>query len=698
MAKATTTKQCLPFPALAPGAMLAVLLRLVEQGFTPLIDSELGIKMVGPQAWALYLPAHSKLKDRSEADFDALRDQIKVNYRTQADYQVGREADQGHSVSTEGIIAPLEAAITLALHCPTEDGNSDEPFEKMVFVSGPKAQIAPVMADVIRNGRSVRTAGVLGLGDGKSGGFLVFTDKAEDYGSVSAYFARDDVKATTFVLRPYGLGNGRLWLTEHAPRPRNEAITALASIVEFARVAHLLAKDITDIVCVAQNDTSLNIYYHAASTTTDAPTASDTLAPVLDPVQPFDVISVEIRPNEDAAAALAQTIKSLRRRVGYQVAIEPLQHGIAPGIDVEPLLEKIDDLQLQIDQITALGAPQRRLMRFTDAQLPAMIDGLRKLPPGKLRDGSLMYAASHSAGRAEPAHYLAYDPSFTFMRVAETRWRAETDPHPISYWLEPFVAEAQVGGASKTQVFVPSGHFLVPSLAHFGGDVDETLALVLGNLFDSQTDLIIDNDRSAFYLFTPSPAEEFRLEVEVLDGDTFAALHQQLHWINDYLQVRSPVAVDADKLAAVATGLYEGAAAKALADDLEADIAALDQAWAEASKTASVDAVGMINAISQEMKAVSDRIIDLHSYLDLAGKNMQALEKVATSATNALRGADGVMDTLTAQDDHIARTRRDFESRIAAEVELAENAITKSQTQIEALQGRLKSVRDWVQS
>jgi len=337
-------------------------------------------------------------------------------------------------------------------------------------------------------------------------------------------------------------------------------------------------------------------------------------------------------------------------------------------------------------------------MRFTDAQLPAMIDGLRKLPPGKLTDGSLLYAASHSAGRAEPAHYLAYDPAFTFMRVAETRWRAETDPHPISYWLEPFVAEAQLTRPTKTQVFVPSGNFLVPSLAHFGGDVDETLALVLGNLFDSATALIKDKERSAFYVFTQSTAEDFRLEVEVLDGDAFAPLHQQLHWINDYLQVRSPIAVDADRLAAVATGLYEGATAKALSDDLDSDIAALDLAWRDASTAASEDAAGMINAVSGEMKAVSERIADLHSYLELAGQNMQALEKVATSATTALKGVDNVMDTLTAQDDHIARTRRDFESRIAAEVELAENAIAKSQTQIEALQKRLKSVRDWGRS
>jgi hypothetical protein len=257
------------------------------------------------------------------------------------------------------------------------------------------------------------------------------------------------------------------------------------------------------------------------------------------------------------------------------------------------------------------------------------------------------------------------------------------------------VAEAQLQRPTKTQVFVPSGHFMVPSLAHFGGDVDETLRLVLGSLFDSSQPLIQDKSRSAYYLFTPSPEKDFRLEVEVLDGDGFAPLDQKLHWLNDYLQVRSPVTIDPDRLADVAAGLYEGAAAKALKNDLEINIASLDATWRAARETVEAEALGTINALGGEMNAVSGRIADLHSYLAQAAQEMQALERVAITATQTLKGLDTVMGTLTHQDQALARAREDFESRVSAELRLADTLIEDSRTRIDALQDRLQRIRDW---
>jgi hypothetical protein len=695
MVDAKTSQQCLQFPNLSSGDALAVLGALALADFTALVQSELRVGKVSDASWRMFLPVRPQAMQGGEGSVRAFRDTLKAAYKTEANFEVGREADQGFAVNTVGLMHPFDAAIMLALQVDAQGDPAPPNDEKMLVVLGPDKSVQTVIADIVRQGRDVRLGGVQKRGVQTSVGVVLFTDDAADYGMASAHLRRDDLGASTHSMVPHGLGFMRLWLEESVRVGDGQGRKALTKIMAAAKKFDVLRDDASDIVVLVTSPTSVEILINCKDTTVAAPTAAEAIAPTLDPVQPFDVTRIEFRPDTEAALTLAQAIVSMRRPVGYRVSLQSLPRGVAPGVDIEPLLENIADLQLQVDQITALGAPQRRLMRFTDGQLPCMIDGLRRLPPEKLTDGTLRYAASHSAGRGEPAHYLLYDPQFTFMRIAESHWRTQSDPHPISFWLEPFVAEAQLTRPSKTQVFVPAGHFMVPSLAHFGGNIDETLRLVLGNLFDAKQPLLTDLARSAFYVFSPSLAEEFRLELEVLDGDAFAPLHQQLNWINDYLQVRSPVAVDPERLADVASGLYEGGVAKALKKDLDADLKALDGAWSTAQAKVEVEAREAINVVGDEMDAVSARIADLHSYLAQANREMLALEQVAVSASAALEGLDAIGDDLSHKDRHMARTRDDFESRVEAEVALAEELIEKTQTRVQQLRERIERIRNW---
>lgn len=695
MVDTTTSQQCLQFPTLSSGDALAVLSALAQADFTALVQSELRIGKVSGASWRMFLPVRPKVMQGGEEAVRAFRDTLKAAYKTEADFEVGREADQGFAVSTVGLILPFDAAIVLALEVDAQGETAPPSDEKMLVVLGPDKSVQTVIADIVRQGRDVRLGGVQKRGVQKSVGVLLFTDDAADYGMASSHLRRDDLGVSAHSMVPHGLGFMRLWLEESVLVGDGKGRKALTKIMAAAKGSDLLPDDTSDIVVLLTSSTAVEILFHCKGTTIAAPTAAEVIASKLDPVQPFDVTRVEFRLDTDAAPALARAIVSMRRPVGYRVALQPLPRNVAPGVDIEPLLENIADLQLQVDQITALGAPQQRLMRFTDGQLPCMIDGLRRLPPEKLMDGTLLYAASHSAGRGEPAHYLLYDPQFTFMRIAESHWRMQVDPHPMSYWLEPFVAEAQLTRPSKTQVFVPAGHFMVPSLAHFGGNIDETLRLVLGNLFDAKQALLTDQARSAFYVFSPSPAEEFRLELEVVDGDAFAPLHQQLNWINDYLQVRSPVAVDPERLADVASGLYEGGIAKALKKDLDADLKALDGAWSSAQAKVEAEARVAINVVGDEMDAVSERIADLHSFLIQANREMLALEQMAFSASVALEGLDAIADDLSNKDRQMARTRDDFESRVEAEISLAEELIEKTQTRVEQLCERIERIKNW---
>ncbi len=692
MVDAMMSQQCLQFPTLSSGDALAVLSALAQADFTALVQSELRVGKVSDMSWRMFLPVRPKAMQGGEEAVRKFRNSLKAAYKTEADVEVGREAEQGFAVNNVGLMHPFDAAIMLALQVDAQGETAPPSDEKMLVVLGSDKSVQTVIADIVRQGRDVRLGGVQNRKSQKSVGVLLFTDDAADYGMASSHLRRGDLGASTHSMVPHGLGFMRLWLEESVLVGDAQGRKALTKIMAAAKGYDVLRDDASDIVVLVTSPTTIEILVHCKDTTVGAPTAAEVIAPMLDSIQPFDVTRIEFRPDTDAAPALAEAIASMRRSVGYRVELQPLRRGAAPGVDVEPLLENIADLQLQVEQITALGAPQQRLMRFTDGQLPCMIDGLRRLLPEKLTDGTLRYAASHSAGRGEPAHYLLYDPQFTFMRIAESHWRTQVEPHPMSYWLEPFVAEAQLTRPSKTQVFVPAGHFMVPSLAHFGGNIDETLRLVLGNLFDAKQPLLTDPARSAFYVFSPSLAEEFRLELEVVDGDAFAPLHQQLNWINDYVQVRSPVAVDPERLADVASGLYEGRVVKALKKDLEVELKALDGAWSSAQAKVEAEARVAINVVGDEMDAVSARIADLHSYLAQANREMLALEQVAVSASVAL-GAIG--DDLSYKDRQMAHTRDDFESRVQAEFALAEELIEKTQTRFEQLRERIERIRNW---
>ena len=74
---------------------------------------------------------------------------------------------------------------------------------------------------------------------------------------------------------------------------------------------------------------------------------------------------------------------------------------------------------------------------------------------------------------------------------------------------------------------------------------------------------------------------------------------------------------------------------------------------------------------------------------------MRGIEKVALSATAALKGLEKVGDDLSGKDRQMARTRDDFESRVAAEVALAEDLIESTQTRVDQLRDRIRRIKYW---
>ncbi len=582
-------------------------------------------------------------------------------------------AKEFHKMDLDGTLDPFKASIFLAsqsLHDGPVDQDGLGPADGedlLVILDGESEErLAADVATLHRYGRDHRMIGVAGLEGSKKVVGILLSDAARDYGNFSAYLGRSDVTSHIRVLRGSPAGSHRLWSDVPPGRAIDpDALAALRVVLDRAveagvppfegEPAFLATGQREGLFCFVKDP-------NEAAATFDAPLH-------IEPVQAFKVQAVSLARDQDTIDRLRRKIEHLSPAIGYEVRLVSMRRGLGPNFEVDRLRQEIDELQLQIDQVTAFSAPQKRLLRFSDAQLGAMVDGLRSLPVSAVKEGNIHYAAGHSAGRDEPVHYLHYDPSEQSLHLAELLWQSKTgDPHPMTYWLEPFVAKGLADRPGRASVYVPVGKFLQPSLAHFGGNIDQTLREVLGGLFHSVSELVTAPDSRPAFIFSPWLGGGFSMEVEVLDMAAFAPLQIQLPWINDYLQVRSAQTLNRDDLAQIAAQVYVSDFIMDQKNALHMVQSQVRDEWNSATTKLREEAIGMVRALDDEMRGGIDRIARVRSYIEKIRDEIFQLEKVMAAAEQALDGHLAIAEELEIKDQAMRRARERFVDRVTNEM------------------------------
>ena len=591
-----------------------------------------------------------------------------------------RHAQSASTEDVSGMVPFPQAAFVLALKTGKDETRPVAQDELLFFVPQGR-EAAERIVDVLRTGRNGSVLSVIAPDMSRVGAFIWVSDSAEDYGNASSLIGRKDFENTLKPLARHAILTRDFWIELDQPTPDPASMTLLG---RYCALTETLAdKDFAWFDDGESQATLVTIERIGNGT----PTAD--LADTITPLQPFVLQQIYAKPDSEAAKLLADRIADESYRLGYRVSLQLVPAGMAAGLDVGPLLEEIEELKMQINQIETMGAPQTRLLRFSEAQFPAMIDALRRLPEERLKDGSLKYAAGHSAGVVEPSHYLLYDLSKAPARVLESLWRTLDPSRPMSYWLDPFIAERGQRERASSAVFVPDNHFIVPSLAHFGGRIDETLKLVIGRLFaDLSTFLAVKGCRP-MYIFTPLNDEAGTIEIEALDEQSFAPLEQQLGWMNDYLQVRSPGLLDRAALRLLAEELYEGDFVNAEREKLAGTVASLSDEWRQATDQIRNDGVALINAHAAEVEMASSQIASAQAWLKLAQENMHGLERLLSHAEKALKQSERTGLVVKERDTDMIRARRQFETRV-------KNEFDRGERNVDLFKQRLKRLRDSV--
>lgn len=643
-----------------------------------------------------FLPHWNSKPNRQREEVLALRQAVAEAYETVSlqTYDPSRSSDLPMDLSRT---IDLSGALVLGIVASSAPVGADFEMQSRgrlaVFVGGVPDLAEPVSA-ALRRARGPALS-VFNMEEQAALAVISLNDDSDAGGTLDGL--RAGAPEAFDLLAPVETASGIVWLDSRRDVPKERRGTVSAILNGLRSLGFM--DEAQELVILPDRDEG---YRFAAI---PAERRQMPVAEIAAQTAPETLLSVTaLRPvaSEEAGRALVERLTSQRFPVGYRVALTPLPDTMRGEPDIELLREEIAEREAEIDLIRALAAPQMRLLRFADAQLPALVDALTHLPTADLRNADFCYAAGHAAGRAEPAHFLLYDPARIAVEglLREYFWRQKTEDRPMRYWLDPHAARAMEQEANfRTFVFVPVGQRLVPAIDGFGGGLDGTMRLILGNLFAHASAVLEAPDAQPLFLFSPPGNDRADMEVELLDMRWFQPVHLSLRWLNDYMIVRSPRLADRSTLSRLAEDLYEGEIADRLRHEARERAEALRLEWAESQAALQAQIDGVLGHMVEEIRQTTDRLRLGRTFLEEARQYISDLDqKIEAAHQRILEAQEGAAGIVGLTPD-LMQDRFEMVANLLAEMELGDQAMAEAERQvvaqaerIDALERKLRSL------
>ena len=637
-----------------------------------------------------FLPHWKAPPVQDQGDVIALRNILADVYQSALSQSHDLSRRGAQSANVEKMIDSIAASV-FALHSATDSTGLDQggpaaSGDKICALVGDATKLAEQVAQVARRSRHSAVS-VLSETQGDVDLVVIrLSDDTEEEATLDGLRALvgDSLPVCAWTETP----GGTIWLPDRYTLPRDQRSAAGAVLVGLADAGHL--PDDHDLLVLGQAPEEL--IFAAIPRQIPALSIDELASDPIDRIRPR-VRELTLMAKEDAQAALQSRIVDARFPVGYRVSLRAVSEATGIEADIEALREEIEERQAEIELIRALAAPQMGLLRFSDAQLPALVDGLRSMPPEMVRNGGLTYAAGHAAGRVEPAHFILYDPARVAIegRLPEHFWRGRTEDRPIRYWLDPHVAAMHKSG-SDPMIFTPVRHRLLPAINSFGGQLKETLGVILSGLFADASAVLGKSDAQPIYIFSPPQAEGSEMEVELLDRAGFQPLHLSIRWINDYMMVRSPRIADRAVLGRLADDLYEGQAATGLRAGVEETVTDLTRIWAQGRSQVSQQITDVLGHMTQEIRQSAERIRLGHSYLGEVRKYVGELDGMIALASEEVEKADSAGADLHAFAANLLDARFSMVADLLAEMSVGDAAIEEAERRVQEASDKVEAL------
>ncbi|MBT6959409.1 MAG: hypothetical protein HN996_13370, partial [Opitutae bacterium] len=247
----------------------------------------------------------------------------------------------------------------------------------------------------------------------------------------------------------------------------------------------------------------------------------------------------ELADSENARRSLKEAIAGVKSNAGYRLELRQMDHGGEVDREREKVKEQLVELEHRLEYLNGVRVPCPQLYRFTAPhQLQALAHWLRVIHVKSLEQGAISYGFQSNRDHPGGVHYLLVDTS----RSVE----AEGNPVPIlegiagspmRYQVDPLWARHYLQHSSETLVYVPDGCTLYPSMHDWEIEgSDDYLRAIMSHWFHGQSG-VQEIPKKPIYIFDGETGPGRRINISVLDKESFAPIKQKLGWINDNLQI-----------------------------------------------------------------------------------------------------------------------------------------------------------------
>lgn len=405
---------------------------------------------------------------------------------------------------------------------------------------------------------------------------------------------------------------------------------------------------------------------------------------------------------------LAERIEAADPHWGYRLQLCLTDHQPAATGEEERLEQQIIKLQDDLAYVRAMASPYPRLVRVSQAQLPALADLLTRYTPADIDSGLLQYAYQVTQVEMDRDpdewHYLLIppeaqgreinlDPLTLWLRRSTTTVRFWPDP----YWFSKY------GRAQPHLVFVPQGTALFPSLhTWLEGSMDGYLRQCLRRWFHGELN-VAQIPAHPIYLFDGQAGPGAEIHISVLDRDAFVPLKTRLGWINDNLRVlhaegltkRYQARVEGMSRDAAANELATAIAVQAAASqaEFEATAHATSQRIADVTNELAQATTAEIDRLIADIRRTTDEIHTLNERLAALGREMRRVKWATTRAEGAQDGIERGIGQLEEQSSQLQQkvgkairdteaARIQIERRVQAEIDRLNNTYQRLRGQL----------------
>lgn len=375
---------------------------------------------------------------------------------------------------------------------------------------------------------------------------------------------------------------------------------------------------------------------------------------------------------------LQQQIDATAPDAGYRIQMRASMTNIdedqqAIRQEYEQVKRQMAVLQDRLVELEALRIPRPRLLRFTQAQLPALVSVLRRHRPQDL--GHLRYSFQVTEAQPAGAHYLYIEPQAIAHGLDPTIWHDLERAEPIALWLDPTWAAHYHRPPNRIALFVPRGQRLYPAMHSWNSHQMDNY---LRNMMQD-----VPLPKNPIYVVMPDDTPD-NLLLSVLDYDGFSPLTDPavVGWINDNLTVLRNLpdtASDLQKLAKVHRRRehYEEAIRDAKSKQGQ---------FNEVSNAVEQDFTAFVDGLLQALEAEFERVnSDAKAFISQARKLDQHLGKLVTAhdtVQSSISQAENLLDESRSAIKGLGREVRDVERQVDQALRNANNTRDRLDKQV----------------